>query len=271
MRWLFLLSFFLFSAPLLAAQNAVVVTEGAIVYKGNSFDAPILGYFSAGKKIRISNKVYGAFYRVRFKQGVIGFISDIDVKVEGQEFQPGIYDKQKGRKSLSRNRPYLGGSYWGLQYASIDFADTVNGVSNSSATSFIGGNFSFPMSFFDGSFTLSISGLYSLETPSLYKQQADNDPSGFVLLGDAQLLYGLYSAMQRKFSVFLGAGFTAHYTDIDYIQSSQQVKVSSATFGGVFSLGAAYRFSNFVVKFEPKYFLEEDSYLGMHLSGMMAF
>jgi len=265
-----LLSLFFAVSFAQAAQNAVVTTEGAIVYRNNNFDAPILGYFSAGKKVRISNKTYGAFYRVGFKQGKIGYISDIDLQVEGKTFQPRGSLAQKNL--AEKRRPYLGGKFFGLRFENINYADTVGAFNGSSTTSFIGGALSFPMAtFFDGAFTVAMNGLYSLQTPELYTALSSSDPSGFVIIGDIQLLYGMMSLLGRKLDIYLGAGVTAGYTDIVVTQSNSEVPISSASIGGIFSIGMAYQFSSFAVKFEPRYYVEEDSYLGLGFAFMRSF
>ena len=69
------------SLPLQAAQMAEVIIDGAMVYKQGDFGSPVLGYLRKGKKVKVSNKTYGPFYKVKLRQGVIGYISDIDVQV----------------------------------------------------------------------------------------------------------------------------------------------------------------------------------------------
>ncbi len=263
-KWLFL--FFFFSTQVFAAQKGSVVTEGAIVYKGPSFDAPILGYFSAGKKVSLSNKLFGAFYKVRFKQGIIGYISDIDVRPDnakaGSDFFPGSENEEK-----NKDRPFFGSTHIGITYAMIGFEDTVGGFTDNSQTSFIGGVLTTPFTFLDGSTLLSVNVLYSLEVPQFYSKISKNAPEGFVIIGDISLLYPLASFLDRKLTAFVGAGLGLAYTDVDLVQeiggSPKLVPTSSAKIGGVFSGGLVYKFSSFALRFEPKYYYEENAYLGI--------
>ncbi len=66
-----------------AAKNAVVIVESAIVYSKASFDSPPIGTLELNEKVRVSNQTHGPFYKVKSKGGLLGYISDVDVKVEG--------------------------------------------------------------------------------------------------------------------------------------------------------------------------------------------
>jgi hypothetical protein len=267
---LLLLIFFFLSSPLQAAQKATVVTEGAIVYKGPSFDAPILGYFSSGKKVSLSNKLFGAFYKVRFKQGVIGYISDIDVRTENGKNNPENLFASGADEERPLNQPFFGSTYLGLQYAAIDYEDTVGGFTGNAQTNFIGGTLTTPLSFFDGAFLLSMSALYSLETPSFYTKISKVEPEGFVIIGDIQLLYPLFSVSKRRLTGFIGAGMAVAYTSVDLVQEidggDKLVPTSSAKIGGSFSAGLLYQFPKIAFRFEPKYYYEENAYLGITAS-----
>jgi hypothetical protein len=267
-KWFVLI--LLFSLPSFAAQKASVVTEGSIVYKGPSFDAPILGYFSAGKKVTVSNKLFGAFYKVRFKQGVIGYISDIDVRVEGGKSNPNSYFAEQTEGSDSKSRPFFGSTHLGLLFGMVDYEDTVGGFTGNSQTNFIGLAFTTPLSFFDGAFLLSANVLYSLEVPEFYSQISERTPEGFVVLGDVQLLYPLFSIMDRKLAGYVGAGVGVTYTNVDLAQEIsgdlKLIPTSSAKVGGVFSAGLIYKFSKMALRFEPKYYYEENAYLGITAS-----
>ena len=82
-----------------AARSAEVITDGAMVYEKADFDSTVVGYLQRGQKVRVSNRPKGAFYRVQFSQGVIGYISDVDVKVEGgKSSEQASEDDNKSRK-----------------------------------------------------------------------------------------------------------------------------------------------------------------------------
>lgn len=267
-KWLLLI--FLYCIPSFAAQRASVVTEGAIVYKGPSFDAPILGYFSAGKKIMLSNKLFGAFYKVRFKQGVIGYISDIDVRTEGGKASSGNFFPEQGEEgSSNKARPFFGSTHVGLLFGMIDYQDTIGNFTGNSQTNFIGATLTTPLSFFDGAFLLGANVLYSLEVPEFYSQISDKPPEGFVLIGDVQLMYPLFSILSRKLTGYVGAGLGVTYTSVDLVQDiggPKLVPTSSAKVGGVFSGGLVYKLSKMALRFEPKYYYEENAYFGITAS-----
>lgn len=86
----------------LAARSAEVVTDGAMVYEKADFDSTVIGYLQRGQKVRVSNKPRGAFYKVQFSQGVIGYITDVDIKIEGGK--PPSQASEDSNKSSKRKK-----------------------------------------------------------------------------------------------------------------------------------------------------------------------
>ncbi len=89
-----------------AARSAEVITDGAMVYEKADFDSTVVGYLQRGQKVRVSNRPKGAFYRVQFSQGVIGYISDVDVKVAGGKSsgQASEDDNKSRKRKKDRNK-----------------------------------------------------------------------------------------------------------------------------------------------------------------------
>ncbi|PWU21934.1 MAG: hypothetical protein C5B49_01845 [Bdellovibrio sp.] len=77
--WLFL---WLWPFAAKAAETwikARVVGSNALVYKEADFDSRQLGQYRVGVVVVVSTQSKGAFYPVKIREGVVGFISDVDV------------------------------------------------------------------------------------------------------------------------------------------------------------------------------------------------
>ena len=109
----FLLIFLFMLNPLVfAAQEAVVTTDGAMVYRKGNFDSQVIGYLRSGQKVRVSSKIFGgAFYKVQFKQGVLGYIADTDIEVSGK-----TQAASRTAKKEIKNKSFIGKSSLGRRF-----------------------------------------------------------------------------------------------------------------------------------------------------------
>lgn len=246
------------SQVLLAAQNAVVTTDGAMVYRKADFDAQVIGYLRSGQKVRISSKLFGgAFYKVQFKQGVLGFIADTDVEPEGK----GRAESRTAKREI-KNKSFIGKRYLGLNVASLNFSEVFNQTSVSDDLIFFGVKFTTPLKLLSGPFVLDTNFLYHHGYPSYYDEGGVRGESGRVALIDASVMYSLFENTNRSFWMYFGAGPLISYSSFVVEISGSKKDLTEVQFGGVLTAGAAVRFGSLAFKFEPKYFFLETSYFG---------
>ncbi|MAF92613.1 MAG: SH3 domain-containing protein [Bdellovibrionota bacterium] len=274
---------FLLSTPIFAAQRAEVIIDGAMVYKKGDFGAPVLGYLRKGKLVKISNKNYGPFYKVKLRQGVIGYISDIDIRiVSGPGGRKARTAKGRGSRSKSKTRrPRKDArvkTYWGASLAMVNYTDrfklTLGDDSTettfSSQTLFLMANRTAPFSFLDGVVNLDINLGISTSTPSIYTD-ISSQSSGFVLLADASLMMPLHFLRARNFFTYFGAGLMFSHSIIDLYIDDTKLPIGKTRVGASITAGGAYTLGKFLLKFEPKYYFEEERYLGFHFGLQRAF
>ncbi|MEI7974163.1 MAG: SH3 domain-containing protein, partial [Bdellovibrio sp.] len=98
------------------AREAVVVAPRARVYLKPDFDSPVLRTLPRKTRIRMSNRLFGAFYRVRLSDGSLGFMTDVDIQALISE---------KDSKTAISKAPVrsLFHRFWGLAMAWIDFQE----------------------------------------------------------------------------------------------------------------------------------------------------
>ena len=270
------ISFFFISLNLYAAKRAVVLVDGAMVYKRGDFGAPVLGYLRKGKKIKVSNKTYGPFFRVKLRQGVIGYISDIDVKVLGSASsgRKAVKHSKKRRPRRKSGPHVLAGRKMGVGLGMISYTDsfpdstTKQDVIQSSSTPFLFLNYQKPADYFDGAVISDANIGLSLGTPSLYEFFSVNAPSGYVFLGDYNLLMPMRSMTKHNRSMYWGAGLMFSYSNvtIGVTSGSDTVDVPAADLriGASLVLGYTQKIGKFSFKVEPKLYFEKETYLGLN-------
>lgn len=79
-----LLYFCLFSSVVLGAQKAKIIGPSVEVYTAADFDSDVLAYVKSGETYLISNKNTGPFYRIKLKNGKIGYVVDYELEIEGK-------------------------------------------------------------------------------------------------------------------------------------------------------------------------------------------
>ncbi len=256
-----------------AAQDATVATDGAIVYSSANFDSRVLGYFRSGQKIRISDKTIGPFYRVIFQKR-IGYISDIDVKVQGanpssplnrslssnngQEKENTQEDQKKPPKKgerpsvdkslASRSRAGIMASYvFNQNYIKnrkeISFED-----SNSITGGFLtyGLKFNFSSQMFLKRQIWDVTTHFTLTAPNGYQ----NNIAVFV---EPQLLIFLDALMKNNGFLFIGLGPTVNYLRLSKEDGSQPL--SKIGFGAIVSFHFGIHFNSLILNIEPRYYI----------------
>ncbi|MES2769552.1 MAG: SH3 domain-containing protein [Bdellovibrionota bacterium] len=248
-----------------AAQSATVVTDGAMVYKKGDFDAAVVGYMRAGEKVRVSSKKFGPFYRIQFKQGVIGYISDVDVDVGGISSDLPTSAKSKGG-SEGRARSFISKRYLGVSYGMLNYSEELSDANTveSESLSFFGVKFTMPMKYLAGPFVLDTNLLYHSGYPKYYNMTTpvvSNGISGKILMYDLQVLYSLSESTQKNFWAYVGGGIAMSYSSFMVEINGSKKDLSDVLFGGVITGGIAYRMNKVAIKLEPKYYAMKSNYL----------
>lgn len=273
----------LFASLAQAAQSAVISVDGAMIYKSASFDAPIIAYMQKGKKVRVSSKTYGPFYKVRVRSGMIGFISDIDVEVSKSKRRSKKGQRKKRKKGSKgdtekeekdksdifaeddteeerphRRKPIFATRYVGLLLNNVNYKEEIFNQELSSNELTYGVKLTGPNILLSGPLTLDLSLIFSLSAPSYYEGISSVDPSGFLFFADLNLIFPYIE--NDNWSLYFGAGPVIIVSNFDIAIGNQALELQELKLGGSFTVGAAYRWRKFIVKFEPKYYLEQNKY-----------
>ncbi len=267
MKFFTALFIFLLSVSVVeAAQNAVVITNGAMVYKKGDFDAPVIGYFSSGRKVRISSKKFGPFYRVQFKQGIIGYIADIDVRTQSQAKAMPRSNAISRSGSASHSKSLLSKHYIGLGAGMLNYTEVFNKRNESEGLLVYGLKYTMPLKFLAGPFLLDTNLMYHSGIPSYYNRQTPPSQGlqGRLLMGDVQALYLLSESSRRAFGIYMGAGLSVSYSDFLVEVNGSKQTLADIMVGGVITGGISYQFNSFVIKLEPKYYAMKSNYMSVN-------
>lgn len=261
-KFAFIVSAVFFSLESKAAQDAVVVTDGAMVYQGADFDSRVIGYFRQGQKVRASTKTFGPFYKVRFKQGVVGYVSDVDVvPTDKLKKDPNSKSGKKDGDKSSGKRPLFSQFQFGFIGAYSSYTEVINKSEKNANIFTYGVKISMPMTLFDGPFLLDVNAHLTQTAPQYYDDISDKTPTGTIMIFDMSLVFVLDEFSQKDGVIYMGAGPAVVYSALEIEKSGSSFITEEARGGGVFSIGFGYRMGPLVLKFEPRYYVEKSNYL----------
>lgn len=261
--------FLTFTTKSKAAQDATVVTDGAMVYKTANFDSAVLGYLRAGETVRISNKTIGAFYRVKFEKR-IGYISDVDVRPIKAD-NPTSEDQINNNEALNNrtnegepktstqkvNRTSVDSHLAKLSYAGITASYFLNHnyiVNNTGRFFTYGLKFNFSSQLFSGSQVWDITTHFTLTPPEGYQ-------SNLTIFLDLQLLFLLDAIMGKNGFLFVGLGPTINRWSLKREDSGnvEGATQSKFNFGAVVSFHFGLHIQSVLLKIEPRYYISRKS------------
>ena len=265
------LIFFVFLFPIesKSAQDAIVSTDGAIVYSQPDFDSPVMGYLRQGQKIRMSNRTIGAFFRMNFNNQ-IGYIADVDVKPENATApSPSDTSFETGETSEppspTLNRNQILNPHFGPFVAYIFSLKYVSNFNVSHLEEYLDSNFfSFGVKF--NFFQVWDTSLHlSLEPPQGYERN-------FSVFLDIQYLFLLDSILKDNAFLFVGIGPAISYWDLvsqprQDSQGNEKIEtISGISVNALISLHLSFYISSFVLRLEPRYYFGRATYYSLAAS-----
>jgi hypothetical protein len=262
--------------------RAQTISEEVPVYRDADFDSPVIATLPEGKTFEVSHRKFNeAFFRLRVKPGVLGYVSDADVKTF---FASGEKKAGKVRKKSQKpdepqdkkaQRPFQFTQYGGFQYAMIQYQEDTMGDRRKEDLGFFGAKISGPNLIIEGEIPTEMNFLFHYGAPSYYEKLTGKPADGWILLMD--FLFQNYYPQSKNTMAFFGFGpvlkyskFNATLTDPTTGKASDY-NLEDFSFGAVFNAGAAVRFRQMALRAEAQYYWEKMSYLGLSLSLQFAF
>jgi hypothetical protein len=265
-------------------QDGRVVTDNALVYKAADFDAPVVAELAVGEIFTISTQIFnGAFYKVKVKDGVYGYISDVDIKPvsplkketkakEKEEFPSQEARKRNEPPKKKKQKGFEWEHYRGLQVAQIGFREDTMGDRRTDSMLFYGVKVSGQDVLAEGSY---VDGnlLFHFGAPKYYADATGKSANGFGMIAD--LLWQIANPQGKDTLVIWGFGPMLKYTKwdvaLDVGGREEAYELTDITLGAAFNLGIAQRFESFALRGEIQYYWEKMQYFGFSLSIQLPF
>lgn len=271
-------------------QKATVSVDGSAIYEYPNFDSPVLEYLDQGKSVKVSKKIYpgigglGAFYKIRIRPGVFGYITDTDVKLNskssgrasvddrdddedmGDDDPTRLMDETKNEEdadSNPENSLYMI-RYLGLAAYNFNYSEVLRNQTETSATSMFGVKYTGPTGAMGG-MPLDINLMFTATAPSFYNEIASST-TGVMLIGDAVAMIPLYDS--RSYIIYYGAGLMLRYSTWKVLLKQQPGRPAldsvELAVGAVGDFGLAVRLSRqFLIRADAKYYYEKEKYFGL--------
>lgn len=276
---MFLRCFFLFAALFstipVYAGHAKISVDGASVYSRPDFDSEVVDFLGYGAQVQTSSKPVkgraglGVFYLVRTAKGKKGYVADTDLMTGNNE---PVYNEKTDHRRKKREaeeeeanyatRPVYFTRYVGGSVSYADFSEKFQGNKLHQMIPFLGFRLTGPKTLFDVPTDFNI--MISPKPPGYLSEVATGTASGFVILTDLDFMFPLWESRNSLWNYGLGLLLT-------YSQYSVQVGGNGydsreLRMGIDFDLGYAYRITNYLLRFDFKYFIERSNYYGLMVS-----
>lgn len=268
--------FIILSFQCVFAQNkAHVLNANTDVYSAADFDSATIGTVDPDETFLVSKKTYGEFYKVKFKDGTIGYIPDTEVYVEGvgtvkeTPFRGDDLDK-KAKRALREQgdesaeddteNPHM--NYKGVTFSLINFREDTMGGKQVSDLQAYGFRFQ-PM---EGNYQsgLAYDLMVATKPPDYYEEKTGAKTSGAVFWGSAGI--SNVSALNSNTSLRYGAGPFIRYSNFTIkdapLRPQSSYNLQDLTAGLDFQIGVMLHSRYVTIDLGLRYFWDKESYGG---------
>ncbi|MBC7464959.1 MAG: SH3 domain-containing protein [Bdellovibrio sp.] len=260
------------STSVWAAQKGVINSDESDIYSNADFDSDILDNVRRGETYLISDKTYGAFYKIKLKSGKIGYIPDNEVDVNGKPFKEKAFQDEalidkKGKKVSAKNKKVdedvqaegdnepFDFNRRGLTLQMINYHEDTMGSLQVDDLLAIGYK-----SISDASWEV----IAAFKAPKYYAEKTGGSAQGIQLWAD----YGInntISISNRSALRYSGAIMT-HFSQVKVSAPAKSYDLQDMSLGLVLEAGLMLQIKKVSLDFSAKYFFDRNNYGGLGLS-----
>lgn len=263
----------------IAAQKALIQTDGAAVYLKPDFDSKLVGYLPAGMQVIASQKLFkgsggfGLFYKVRAANKMVGYVADTDVIPQlakgkkGVKENPEFKDIKEKQENPNREPVYftrfIGGGVGFLGLGEQFEGRTLRSNELLAQFKMVGPGtlgVGLPLDF---SFGLGP------RVPSYYRQFARGVGGGYFLHSELLLQLPFIESDQQVLGYGLGA--MVNYSAFKVTVSDTTIDSQEVRLGAVAGVHYIRRFGRYAVRWDSKYYYERTQYLGHFASFLIEY
>lgn len=260
------------------ATKAQVIGDPAFLYKEADFESEIIGTATAGEIYNVSKGSKANFRKLRLKPGVVGFISNDDIKLVSESAAKKIKKteakktekkRERGTKSIEMTR-YRGPV---LQYT--NYAEDIMGSLRRDSLLMYGAKISGYNTLIEGDIYTESNILFHWGAPKYYGDVTREGAEGWLLMTDF-LLQSTFP-QSRVHMLFVGVGPMFRYSHFNAtIRDPNTGKLLSygideMALGAVINGGLAYQFGSYALRLDGKYIWEKQKYYAGSLAFQFSF
>lgn len=253
------------------SQKGTVIVEEAEVYQKDDFDSRVIGRVKEGQVFDISKRPLGPFFKIRLKQGVLGWISDADIRPgnQSQSDKGKVLDSpppQLQTKSYKSDRkPFPGQRFRGLAVESQNWIEDTMGATRSETLMFYGAQWAGNDTMFSGEMFTEANLLIAGSPPKYYQELTGHSAAGWIF----RMNFAFQTVLPQSRSYYLyygfGPSFTYSHFDVSLNENSKAISyaLEDMSLGAIFDLGIAFRIGSSSPRFSLKYIWEKKQMLGL--------
>lgn len=269
MKTLCILCFLFISYSAQAVQKATIIGPEVDIYSESDFDSEIISTVHEGETYFISDKTYGPFYRIKLKNGKVGYIVDYELDIEGkgrikeQDLDDIMFDQisqltkenQTTAEENSEVAEIFGRAYSGPTLQLINYHENTMGADQVDDLLAVG---------YKKISDVAWSVLGSFRVPKYYTDDAGESARGLKLWGD----FGFSSSVANFGSseVRFAGSFFSHVSLIQLETPLRKYDLYDVTLGVAIELGWLLKFRSSVFDVSAKYYFDKTNYAGFALS-----
>lgn len=252
-----------------AVQKAKIVSPNVEIYSDSDFDSQIISNVHEGDSYFISDKTYGPFYKIKLKNGKIGYIVDYELDIEGKgrfkerDLDDIIYEQisqmadepRTTAEDEAEEAQVFGHIYSGPTLQLINYHENTLGADQVDDLLAIGYK-----RVGDGAWSV----VAALKAPKYYADRTGGSARGLNVWAD----YGFSNTVAnlgRSDIRFAGTLFT-HVSLIQVETADRKYDLHDVTVGVALELGWLIKFKKSVFDMSVKYYFDKTNYAGFGLS-----
>lgn len=250
-----------------AAQKARIAEPEIEVYQSADFDSEILDIVQENETYLVSNKSYGPFYRIKLKDGRIGYVVDYALDIEGRgrvkardfdQLELEAAKKKQNSESQARQQEiddeeeeFFGQTYRGPFVQLLNYHEKAFGGEQIANLYTLG---------YKSVSQLAWSAMATFGAPSYYAEKTAGSASGFQLWGDIGFSNNVANIDKNEIRV--GVTLFAHLSALKVTAPARSYDLHDVTGGLALEGSFLMKFQRHALDFSMKYFFDKATYAG---------
>ena len=253
-----------------AAQKAKILGPEVEIYSNSDFDSEIISVVKGGETYMVSDKNIGPFYRIKLKDGKIGYIIDYELEIEGKgRLREKDFDELAFQEEQSADKPdataeyeedeeesnLFGDEYAGYTLQVINYHENTMGSDQVANIVGVG---------YKAISIMAWSVLASFGAPAYYGKVAGGSATGVQLWADMGFSNTVAHLMNNELR-FSGALFS-HFSVVQLKTPARNYDLHDITVGLDLELSYLLKFKRSAIELGVKYYFDKSNYAGLALS-----